>query len=130
MTKPGRIFFGVGVFLLLLAVIPLSQATRIKESSYSKLRGPVSFSRNAAQWILDAVRFHRNAEELRSLRSQGADPQLDSFQAQEIVMENERLTQLLEMRRILPGDFSRAVFARVIEEELKGTASGGDGSMP
>ena len=114
MTKPGRVFFGVGIFLLLLAAIPLSQATRLKTSSYSFLGAPLSFSRNAAQLFLDLLRFHKNAEELRALKTHAADPRLDDFQSQGITLENERLTQLLELRRVLPAEMGRAVFARVI----------------
>ena len=114
MTKPGRIFFGVGAFLLLLAALPLSQAIRVRTSTYSFLGGPLSFSGNAAQFFLDLATFHDNAEELRSLKARTVDPKLGNFQSQELTLENQRLTELLELRRILPGDSGRAVFARVI----------------
>ena len=114
MKKPSRIFFGVGALLLLLAVLPPSQANRIKTSAYSSLGAPIGASSNAAQFLLDAVRFRRNANELRLLKSQATDPKLDAFRTQEIILENARLTQLLELKKILPGDFGRTEFARVI----------------
>ena len=60
------------------------------------------------------MRFRSNAEELRSLKIHAANPKLENFKLQELTLENARLTQLLELRRILPGDSGRAVFARVI----------------
>ena len=114
MIKSVRIFFGVGFFLLLLATLPLSRSILIKTSAYSFLASPVSVSRNAAQFLKDALCFHQNAEELRSFKTRRADPNLDDFQAREIELEHERLTQLLELRKILPSDTAGMVFARVI----------------
>ncbi len=114
MIKSSRIFFGVGAFLLLLTAIPLSRSILIKASSYSFLGVSLSVSRDAAQFLLDMLNFRQNSEELRWLKIHGTDRKLSDFQAQEIVLENERLTQLLEVRKILPSDAGRMVFARVI----------------
>lgn len=114
MIKSSRIFFGVGVFLLLLVTIPLAQIILVKTSTYSFLDKPLGFSRNAAQLLIDAFKFRQNAEELRLFKTQGVDRKIDDFEAREITLENERLTQLLDIRKILPSDTGRVVFARVI----------------
>ncbi len=112
--KPGRIFFGVVFFLLVLAAVPLSKAVSFKASTYSFLGVPIGFSRNVAQWLLDLLHFHQNAEELRQLKARMSDSKLNDFQMQEMRLENQRLTEMLELKKILPSDTGRMVFARVI----------------
>lgn len=114
MTKSSRIFFGVGAFLFLLAAVPLSQAILIKTSVYSFLGSSLSASGSAAQILVDAMRFRQNAEALRALKNHPGESKPSAFETQEILLENDRLTKILELRKILPSDFNRAVFARVI----------------
>jgi rod shape-determining protein MreC len=112
--KSSRIFFVVGAFLLLLLTIPLTKTILIKTSTYSFLGKPLGFSRNAAQIVIDAFNFRQNAEKLRLLKAQEVDRKVDDFEVRETTLENERLTQLLDIRKILPSDTGRVTFARVI----------------
>lgn len=114
MLKPNRVLFGICVSLFLLAALPLSTAVSFKTSAYSFLEGPIAFSRHAAQFISDLIRFRRNADEARSLRQTLSEIRFDRFQAEELKRENERLTKLLGFRRALSSGIRRSVFARII----------------
>ena len=112
--RPNRFVIGVCFFLFLLVVLPVSKAVLIKTSSYSAIRHPILFSRDVAQTLLDLVRFRRNAQELRALRQTADSRAQEPFRFQEVLLENQRLNRLVEMRRILPINTGKAVFSRVI----------------
>src|SRR3990167_8431269 len=112
--RPNRTFIVVCVLFFLLVVLPVSKAVLIKTSSYSALRHPLAFSRDFAQVLIDLVHFHGNAEELRALKRSPLLRGPESFHLQEVLLENERLNRMLEMRRILPVISSKAIVARVI----------------
>ncbi|MDE4984286.1 hypothetical protein, partial [Francisella tularensis] len=86
--KSGRIFFGVAVFLLLIAAIPLSKALQLRSSVYSTLKGPIVFSRSVAQLFLDLAHFQSNAAEVQRLKAVLAGQKLEDYQAKEILLEN------------------------------------------
>ena len=114
MIKSGRIFFGVAVFFTILAVTPLPKIIALKSASYSALEKPLGFSRDAAQVLLNIVRSQKNTEELRLLKNATLQQKLQDHQVLEIRLENERLTRLLSIRRILPPEAGNVVYARVI----------------
>lgn len=110
----SRSFIAICFFLTLVVLLPLSKAVLIKTSAYSALAHPIMFSRDAAQVFLDLWNFHENAEELAALKHTAGRETPDDFQMTELRLENQRLSQLLELRRILPSNMGKAVFARVI----------------
>jgi rod shape-determining protein MreC len=81
---------------------------------YSALRNPIAFSRDVSQVFLDLWHFHRNAEELASLKRAAGPPDPGGFQTQELLLENQRLNQMLELHRVIPLNMEKALFARVI----------------
>jgi rod shape-determining protein MreC len=111
--RPNRTTIVLGLFFVLLVVLPVSKAVLIKTSSYSILKHPLAFSRDVSQVLLDLVRFHRNAEELRATKRPPFVRGPEQAQLHEALLENDRLNRLLEMRRILPVT-SKAVYSRVI----------------
>ena len=114
MLKPRRVFFGIVVLFIFLAALPLSASVFIKGSFYSLVKAPVTFSKAVAQTAVDLFFFGRNAKENRALKRTAALTRFDQFKLEEISRENVRLTQLLDLRRTLPADVRRLVFARVI----------------
>ncbi len=113
MIKNGRAFFVVGLLILGLTAIPVSKAVSIKSSTYSFLKHPIRFSRDVSQTLSDLFHFHGNAEELRKISFKPAAA-LDSTQTQELLLENQRLTQLLSLSKILPADVQHVQICRVI----------------
>jgi rod shape-determining protein MreC len=99
-------------FFLVLAFVPLSRSLALKSSVYSFLEKPIRFSRNAAQLLLDLSRFQKNAEELRRVKT-AANTRIEDYQIREALAENDRLTRLLELRKIQPAN-GRLLYARVI----------------
>ena len=112
--RPNRTFVFVCFLLVVLVVLPVSEAVRIKTSSYSILRNPIAFSRDLSQTLLDLVNFRRNADALRELKRSAGPRGSDAFHLREALLENQRLNNLLEMRRMLPAVATRAVYSRVI----------------
>jgi rod shape-determining protein MreC len=112
--RPNRAFIFVGVFFVFLIALPVSKAVALKTSAYSILKHPVQFSRDIAQTFVDLANFHKNAETVRSrVREEGPKPP-ETFQLQEALLENQRLNNLVEMKRILPAGMVNMVYARVI----------------
>ena len=58
--------------------------------------------------------FGKNARELRRLKAFSNAQKPGDIQVREIMMENERLTRLLQLKKILPGGEGRLLYARVI----------------
>ena len=112
--KPPRVFFGLAVLLVLLVALPFSTAVFFRGALFSALKGPVSVSREAAQGILDLYYFRRNAQEARELKKNLSTASLDLFRSEELRLENERLSKLLDLKRVLPPGDPRAVYCRVI----------------
>src|SRR3989338_5148762 len=110
----SRSFIVVCFFLALVVLLPLSKAILVKTSGYSVLGHPIAFSRDVSQVFLDLWRFHQNAEELAALKHANGPLDPGEFQTQELLMENQRLTQMLELRRVLPPNNGKTLFARVI----------------
>lgn len=111
--RPNRAVLAVVLFFVLLVVLPVSKAVQIKTSTYSALRDPLAFSRDVSQVLLDLVHFHGNAQDLRALKRPAFARAPESVQLREALLENERLTRMLEMRRILPVTL-KVVYGRVI----------------
>ncbi len=112
--KPSRSFIGVVFFLALVVLLPLSKTILVKTSVVSLLKEPITFSRDLSQIFLDLWYFHQNAEELASLKRAGGQRDTGDFRFQELLLENQRLNQLLGLRRILPVDTGKVLFGRVI----------------
>jgi len=112
--KLSRSFLVVCSFLALVVLLPLSKAILVKTSGYSVLGHPIAFSRDASQIFLDLWRFHQNAEELAALKHASDPPDPGEFQLQELLLENQRLSKMLELRRVLPTNMGKALFGRVI----------------
>lgn len=113
MIKNGRAFFVVGLLILGLSAIPVSKAVAIKSSTYSFLKHPIRFSRDVTQVLSDLFHFQSNAEELRKIHLK-PDTVPDVTQMQELLYENQRLTQLLSVSKTLPADTQSAQICRVI----------------
>ena len=112
--KTPRIFFAIGLFVLFLAVIPVSLALTFKSSACSFLKAPLSFSSQLAQTALDLFYFKKNAGENRQFKDQLSELRLHETQSDEIVRENARLTKLLSLRQVIPTSFRRVLVCRVI----------------
>lgn len=114
MFRPTRPFLGVAVLLFFLTALPLSASAAVRGSVISFLGAPISFSKNAAKFVVDLYYFRRNAEENLALRRVISQLRYDRFQVQEIRQENERLTKLLDVKKTLPTSVKRSLFSRVI----------------
>lgn len=112
--KLSRSFLVVCFFLALVIFLPLSKAILVKTSGYSALGHPIAFSRDVSQVFLDLWRFHQNAEELASLKHVNGPPDPGEFQLRELLLENQRLSRMLELRRVLPPNIGKTLFCRVI----------------
>ena len=114
MIRSGRIFFGAFILILLAAAIPLSKTAWIRSQAYSGLKTPLGASRDLAQGLRDLAYFQKNADELRLLKATLADQRLADYQTKELLLENERLTRLLNIKKVLPDEEGSARYARVI----------------
>ncbi len=113
-AKPTRFIFIAGIFLAVLALLPTAISPEIRGSLFMFLKGPLSISNDAASWLGDLFYFRRNAQENRTYRQSIARDRLESLQSKEIRVENERLTQLLELKPSLAHGADHVFFARVI----------------
>ena len=114
MLKPIRVFLGIGIFLLILAAIPLSDTIKIKASAYSVLKNPIVLFKNVSKLAVDLARFQQNAEQNSTLREILARKRFDDMQVEELRLENERLTKLLNLRSVIPLSVHHTYFARAI----------------
>ena len=114
MLKPTRIFLGLGSFVFVLALIPLSASVSFKSSVYSALKYPISLSRDTVQLAADLFFFRKNAHENKELKKMLAGVRLEQLQSQELLLENRRLARLLDLKQGLSKDVQRAVVGRVI----------------
>lgn len=113
--KPTRVFVASGILVLFAAALPLSAAVLFRSSLGSSLKIPLSLSRDLAQNALDLFYFRRSAEEVRELKRALTEFELGHSRTEELWLENERLTRLLELRQIYPkGSGPPVVFCRVI----------------
>ena len=113
--KPTRVFVAGGILILFVTILPLSAAVFYRSTLTSALKIPLSLSRDVAQGALDLFYFHRNAQEVRNLKQQLSESELGNLRYGELLLENERLTQLLELRQIYPKDSELpSIFSRVI----------------
>ncbi len=113
MIKTGRAFFIVGLLILGISAIPVSKAIAIKSSAYSFLKHPIRFSRDMTQILTDLFHFHGNAEELRRIGLK-PDATPNAVQLQELLLENQRLTELLSVSKTLPAVTQNVKVCRVI----------------
>jgi rod shape-determining protein MreC len=114
LIKPGRIFIGAFVLLVAIAAIPVPKADSVRAQSYSALKAPLAATSGLAQTLYDLTHFHQNAKELRSLKGALDHERLAAHETQELLLENQRLTQMLELRKSLPPDEGKVLIARVI----------------
>ncbi len=112
--RPGRIFLGAFVLLVAIAAIPVPKADSIRAHGYSALKAPLAATSGLAQGLQDLTHFRQNAEELRLLKATLEEKQLVDHETRELLLENKRLTQMLELRKVLPPDQGKALIARVI----------------
>lgn len=114
MLKPIRVFLGIGIFLLVLAAIPLSYTAEIKTTVYSFFRSPMLLFRDASELTTDLMHFKKNADENLKLKQTLAQKRFDALQMDELRLENARLTRLLDLKTVIPPTAHHACFARVI----------------
>lgn len=112
--KPTKAFLGFAVFLLCLAALPVPTASFFRSSVYSVLKYPLALSSLLAQSADDLFHFKRNAEDNERLREALTKERFRRFQSRELILENARLRQLIDLRQTLPLRVKRTVFARVI----------------
>ena len=120
MLKPKHVFFGIGISLLLVTAIPLSQAALIKSATYSFLKNPVSLFQGTAKLAVELCSFKKNADENLMLKESLARTRFDDMQLAELRLENARLVKLLNLREIIPPRIRRTYFARVILQSSMG----------
>ncbi|OIO37956.1 MAG: rod shape-determining protein MreC [Candidatus Omnitrophica bacterium CG1_02_46_14] len=114
MLKPIRVFFGIGIFLLVLAAIPLSITAEIKSSSYSTLKNPIAWFRTPAKIVGELLSFQKNARENQQLKNALGQRRYRDLQFQELKLENNRLTRLLGLKSAIPAQIRHSIFSRVI----------------
>lgn len=114
MLRPARIFFGIFVLTAVLAAVPLSQSLEIKSQSASFLKGPLLFSSQIASRTLDLIAFMKNADRLRALTRESSKAEIAKFDREELVIENERLTRLLNLKKQITPGSRNVIFSRVI----------------
>lgn len=114
MLKPIRVFFGIGIFILILTAIPLSKTSEIKTAGYSFLKNPIILFKETSKLIVDLFRFKQNADENLKLREALARKRFDAVQTDELRLENARLTKLLDLKGVIPPTVHHTYFARVI----------------
>jgi len=112
--KPTRAFFAIAVTVFFLTATPVSTASFVRGSLYSFFETPLSFSRNLAGIVFDLFYFKGNAEENRRLKKTLAAVHLDRLRFREVVLENERLVRLLDIKRSPSASARRMIFSRVI----------------
>lgn len=112
--KATRVFFVIGIFVLLLVATPVSLALTIKSSGYSLLKAPFSFTSQMAQTALDLFYFKKNANENRRFKEEFSDTRLRAIHSEEVFQENARLVRLLNLRQAIPTRFRRVLVCRVI----------------
>ncbi|MCG3176362.1 MAG: hypothetical protein MOGMAGMI_01311 [Candidatus Omnitrophica bacterium] len=104
----------IAVAVLALCALPLGAAATVKDGAAGLLKAPLSWSRDASQWLIDLWSFRKNARENRALREILADVRLEKVRSQDLLLENKRLTQLLGLQQALPQSVKRSLHARVI----------------
>ena len=114
MLKPSHVFFGIGVFLLALTAIPLSQTIKIKTAAYSVLKNPLILFQDTAKLAVQLWRFKEIADENLTLKETLARTRFDDSEMTELRLENARLTDLLSLKEIIPPTIHQTYFARVI----------------
>ncbi len=112
--KSTRAYFFIGIFVLLLAVVPVSLAHSFKSSAYSFLKTPFELSSRLARTTVDLFYFKKNAEENKRLKEELSHSRLQDIHFQEAQLENARLVKLLALRPVVPTNFRRHVVGRVI----------------
>jgi rod shape-determining protein MreC len=112
--KKTQAYFGIAILLLVLALLPVPAANSFRKLIYSAIHTPAVFSRNMGQLGLDLFRFKKNADENRQMRRIISEMGQDRFLSQELRLENQRLTSLLELKDAIPPTIRKTIFARVI----------------
>lgn len=120
MTKTSRAIFRIGVFFLVLAVLPLSVSSRLRSTLLAFLKTPAFGTSPASDFISELVYFRRNAEENRVLRETLSSLQSERFHARELSIENQRLARLLELKQGAPPQLKIKIAARVIARSPQG----------
>ena len=120
MLKPKHVFFGIGIFLLIITAIPLSQTTFIKTSAYSFLKNPISLFEGGTKLAVELWCFKKNADENLALKESLAKSRFDEMQFVELHLENARLVKLLDLKEIIPPRIRQTYFARVILRSAMG----------
>lgn len=114
MLRPNRAFFAGVVFLIALAAAPASFSATFRNLAYSALKTPVQLSREAAILAGDLWHFRANAQRARKADKGIERAMALELYAREALAENERLTRLLDIKKIIPPGASSLVTARVI----------------
>ncbi len=114
MLRPARIFFGVIVVTAVLAAVPLSQSVELKARIYSLLKGPLSFSATISGRAMDLFAFAQNADRAREMERVSSKKVIAQFDAQQLSIENERLTRLLSLKKQIASGDRNVIFSRVI----------------
>lgn len=112
--KALRTLIVLAVGLFVVARLFSSQAPVWRASLFSPLAPAFSVTRAVGDWLGDLRDFRKNALELRALRADAEAKRSQPAQVEELRLENERLTHLLEIRRTLPPSISQSIAARVI----------------
>lgn len=114
--KPGRALTIIIIFLAALAIVPASKSASLKSTVNSFFQKPLSLSRNISQLFSELWLFRRNAKELRELKYESGENKstADEIKTQELLLENQRLTKMLELNNVLQNEGEKTVFARVI----------------
>lgn len=114
MLKPSRAFLAIGFVVFLVGAIPVSTNLQIKTSVYSFFKIPFQASGETSSFLQDLFSFRKNAEENRRLKKKLAKSDFDRFRVEEAVKENERLTSLLLLKKSLPAQIKKVIYARVL----------------
>ena len=114
MLTHKRITLAAGFFIFFLIALPLPLARQVKSSVSTVLKGPLSFSKGAGCFFTDLFRFRQNAEENRALKGKLAQAAAGRFEAEELRLENGRLSRLLALKPLPGQGSSPRLYARVI----------------
>lgn len=114
MTKTSRAIFGIGFFFIVLAVLPLSVSSALRSRLLSFLKNSAFGASPAADFTSDLIYFRQNARENRDLKKELSELRAERFRSRELMIENERLSRILELKRGAPLKLRSKIAARVI----------------
>lgn len=119
MFKKSRIVFGIFFLYLIIFLLPPFTVLKIK-STFSTITTPsLSLTQEIAQNFKDFLYYKENARELKNLKEQLGVFRAKALQNQELGLENQRLSKILDLKPTVSIDIHDLIHARVIGKSME-----------